>query len=53
MLTAADRAGQQLPLSATHAKLLEFAEQQGLGAMDNSAVYEALRRLPHPAGGPS
>lgn len=40
---AAARAGQPLPLSAEHQRLLERAESLGLGDLDNSAILEALR----------
>jgi 3-hydroxyisobutyrate dehydrogenase-like beta-hydroxyacid dehydrogenase len=36
--------GMDLPLSATHEGILERAEAQGLGDLDNSALIEALRR---------
>ena len=41
MLDAAKAAGLQLPLSETHRKLLESAEEAGFGDADNSAVIEA------------
>lgn len=43
MLDAADAKGLMLPLTSTHAGLLELAEQAGLGESDNSAVFEAYR----------
>lgn len=39
---AASRVGQALPLSTEHQRLLELAESLGLGALDNSAILEAL-----------
>ncbi|MCS7025746.1 MAG: NAD(P)-dependent oxidoreductase [Bryobacteraceae bacterium] len=46
MQEAARQAGVELPLTATHQKLLEQAEAQGYGALDNSAIFEVLRRRP-------
>jgi 3-hydroxyisobutyrate dehydrogenase-like beta-hydroxyacid dehydrogenase len=46
MLAAAGRAGRSLPLSEAHCHLLEFAEQQGLGGLDNSAVVRAIATMP-------
>jgi 3-hydroxyisobutyrate dehydrogenase-like beta-hydroxyacid dehydrogenase len=46
MLAAAERAGRYLPLSAVHRTLLESAERQGLGGLDNSAVLRAIESLP-------
>ena len=43
ILAAAQAKGQALPLTATHALLLEAAESAGFGDADNSAVIEALR----------
>jgi 3-hydroxyisobutyrate dehydrogenase-like beta-hydroxyacid dehydrogenase len=43
MLDAARDAGLALPLSETHARLLEAAEEAGFGDADNSAVIEAYR----------
>ena len=43
MLDAASAHGQSLPLTETHARLLEVAESAGFGDADNSAVIEALR----------
>ncbi|MFN4905266.1 MAG: NAD(P)-dependent oxidoreductase [Planctomycetota bacterium] len=37
-----------LPLSQAHEKLLELAESHGLGELDNSAVFEALRPKSQP-----
>jgi 3-hydroxyisobutyrate dehydrogenase-like beta-hydroxyacid dehydrogenase len=39
---AAERAGQSLPLSTEHQRLLELAESLGLGQLDNSAIRQAL-----------
>jgi 3-hydroxyisobutyrate dehydrogenase-like beta-hydroxyacid dehydrogenase len=50
MLTAAERLGMALPLTSTHRKLLESAEEIGCGPLDNSAiiqVYEQLRGAIH------
>ncbi len=46
ILRAAERAGQTLPLSERHQELLAFAESQGLGSLDNSAVMRAIQLLP-------
>jgi 3-hydroxyisobutyrate dehydrogenase-like beta-hydroxyacid dehydrogenase len=43
ILQAATRAGQALPLTATHLTLLDAAEQAGFGDADNSAVIQAYR----------
>ncbi len=43
MLDAAREAGLALPLSETHARLLETAEEAGFGEVDNSAVIEVYR----------
>ena len=45
MLDVADARGLTLPLTSTHAGLLELAESAGLGESDNSAVFEAYRVL--------
>ncbi len=42
MIATAERAGQRLPLSEAHGHLLEFAEQLGLGSLDNSAIIRAI-----------
>ena len=47
---AAERAGQELPLSTEHQRLLELAESLGLGHLDNSAILEAWLQLRHLAG---
>lgn len=47
MLDAARAAGLALPLTETHRRLMEQAEAAGLGAQDNSAIIEVLRR-PNP-----
>ena len=44
MLEAGAGAGVELPLSERHRQLLEQAEAAGLGALDNSAIIEVLRR---------
>ena len=41
ILSAGDRAGVTLPLSAAHRRLLETAEAAGFGNADNSAVIKA------------
>lgn len=43
MLHAATSAGQTLPLTETHQQLLQLAEQQGLGELDNSAIFLAIQ----------
>lgn len=43
MLQAAASAGQSLPLTETHQQLLQRAEQQGLGELDNSAIFLAIQ----------
>jgi 3-hydroxyisobutyrate dehydrogenase-like beta-hydroxyacid dehydrogenase len=45
MIAAAGKTGTKLPLSAAHRKVLEFAEAQGLGQMDNSAVIRAIENM--------
>ena len=45
MLQAAARAGVDLPLTQTHARLLELAERAGYGAQDNSAIIRAFEHL--------
>ncbi len=47
ILEYADRAGQELPLAALHARLLERLMAAGEGDLDTSAVLLALRRLRH------
>lgn len=49
MLEAAARAGLTLPLTATHRRLMEQAEEAGLGDLDNSAIIEVLGK---PASAP-
>jgi len=44
MLTAAEAAGMTLPLADTHRRLMEQAEANGLGDLDNSAIIEILRK---------
>jgi 3-hydroxyisobutyrate dehydrogenase-like beta-hydroxyacid dehydrogenase len=44
MLHSAGETGLKLPLSETHRSLLEQAQVQGLGDLDNSAIFEVLRR---------
>jgi 3-hydroxyisobutyrate dehydrogenase-like beta-hydroxyacid dehydrogenase len=48
ILAAAAKAGTDLPLSRTHARLLELAEDAGCGALDNSAIIRAFERLGTP-----
>ncbi|MFN9718666.1 MAG: NAD(P)-dependent oxidoreductase [Planctomycetota bacterium] len=43
ILESAAREGLQLPMSLAHSQLLGEAERRGLGALDNSAIIEALR----------
>lgn len=43
MLSAAAQAGIELPLTATHQRLMEQAEAAGLGELDNSAIIQVLR----------
>lgn len=44
ILDAGSAAGAHLPLSETHLQILEAAEAAGLGALDNSAIYEVYRQ---------
>jgi 3-hydroxyisobutyrate dehydrogenase-like beta-hydroxyacid dehydrogenase len=44
ILQSAGENGITLPLSETHRQLLERAEAEGLGAVDNSAIIEVLRK---------
>ncbi len=44
IMAEARNAGQSLPLTETHLRLLEQAETAGLGDLDNSAVIEILRK---------
>lgn len=44
ILQSARGKGLDLPLGGLHAHLLEQAETEGLGDLDNSAVFELLRR---------
>lgn len=44
ILDSAAQAGQPLPLSQTHARLLEQAESAGFGELDNSAIINVYRR---------
>ena len=47
MINAAQVTGLELPLSETHCRLLELAEEAGYGEADNSAVikaYDTARR---------
>ena len=41
MIDAAQAAGLELPLSETHGRLLEVAEEAGYGEADNGAVIQA------------
>jgi 3-hydroxyisobutyrate dehydrogenase-like beta-hydroxyacid dehydrogenase len=43
ILRSAETSNLSLPLSQAHEKLLELAESLGLGELDNSAVFEAVR----------
>lgn len=45
MLAGAEAAGQQLPLTETHAALLRAAVAAGDGDLDNAAIVQQLRRL--------
>lgn len=45
MLDAAEANGLNLPLTSTHAGLLELAENAGLGEADNSAIFDVYRVL--------
>lgn len=45
IIQAATEAGQALPLTEIHRRLLEIAESAGFGDADNSAVIEAFSRL--------
>lgn len=47
--TAAER-GASLPLSTEHSRILDAARMNQLGDLDNSAIFEALRRGLHEAG---
>lgn len=44
ILESAAVAGLDLPLTGTHRRLLEQAEALGLGAMDNSAIINVIRK---------
>ncbi len=46
ILDAAAAAGQELPLTETHCRLLEAAEAAGFGHADNSAIIRAFDRKP-------
>jgi 3-hydroxyisobutyrate dehydrogenase-like beta-hydroxyacid dehydrogenase len=48
ILKAAGDAGLQLPLSDTHRRLLEQAERQGLGPLDNSAIIQIFGKAQPP-----
>lgn len=50
ILESARGNGLELPLGALHARLLAQAESAGLGDLDNSAVFELLRRRPAAPG---
>lgn len=43
MLQCSEELGLELPLTQAHRTLLEKAQLQGLGDLDNSAIFEALR----------
>ncbi len=50
ILAAAERTGQQLPLSMLHRQLLERLEAAGYGALDNSVIIRAFEaELPPPS----
>jgi 3-hydroxyisobutyrate dehydrogenase-like beta-hydroxyacid dehydrogenase len=44
MIDAAQRAGHVLPLTTTHAALLDAAIAEGAGDLDNAAIIETIRR---------
>jgi len=46
MLRAAETAGMSLPLADTHRRLMERAEAEGLGDLDNSAIIKVLQKSP-------
>ncbi len=48
MLSMADRTGQHLPLSATHAQLLQRAIEAGDGELDNAAILRQIQRERRP-----
>lgn len=48
MLEAAKRAGHALPLTATHAELLDAAIADGAGDLDNAAIIDTIRRWRKP-----
>jgi 3-hydroxyisobutyrate dehydrogenase-like beta-hydroxyacid dehydrogenase len=43
MLQCSGELGLELPLTDVHRRLLEKAQSQGLGDLDNSAIFEAMR----------
>jgi hypothetical protein len=43
MLEGAARGGASLPLSTVHLRLLEIAENAGLGELDNSAIIRVFQ----------
>jgi 3-hydroxyisobutyrate dehydrogenase-like beta-hydroxyacid dehydrogenase len=45
ILDLASQAGLQLPLSETHAKILDLAIAEGDGELDNSAVIKTLKKM--------
>jgi 3-hydroxyisobutyrate dehydrogenase-like beta-hydroxyacid dehydrogenase len=53
MLDQAARTGRELPLTALHAQLLERAEAEGYGELDNSVIIRAIEEglLPTTASG--
>jgi 3-hydroxyisobutyrate dehydrogenase-like beta-hydroxyacid dehydrogenase len=51
ILEAAENVGLQLPLSRAHRGLLEAAESEGFGPLDNSAILRAYDRLHTSTGG--
>ena len=48
MLEAAKRAGHALPLTSTHAALLDAAIAEGAGDLDNAAIIDTIRRWRSP-----
>jgi len=47
MHQSAQESGLELRLTSTHQALLELAESLGLGELDNSAIFEAIRSRSH------
>lgn len=44
MQAEAERGGHTLPISSTHLRLLERAEAEGLGDLDNSAIIRVIEK---------